>query len=144
MFVSPEETAKLALKPGDMVVVRSGSVGRAAVFERTDLDCIPSAYMIQLRFNESVTPNYVRYCFQSPFVKDELQGRGTALKNINAQKIKSVKIPVPSLLEQRRIVTHLNELQTKVDTMKRLREQAMKELDALLPSILDKAFKGEL
>jgi type I restriction enzyme S subunit len=32
----------------------------------------------------------------------------------------------------------------KVDQMKRLREEAMKELDALLPSILDKAFKGEL
>jgi type I restriction enzyme, S subunit len=33
---------------------------------------------------------------------------------------------------------------TKGDTMKRMRKQAMKELDALLPSILDKAFKGEL
>ena len=50
----------------------------------------------------------------------------------------------PPLTEQRRIVAYLDELQTKIDTMKQLREEAIKELDALLPSILDKAFKGEL
>jgi type I restriction enzyme S subunit len=144
MLVSPEDREKLTLYSGDLVVVRSGSVGRAAVFDRADLDCIPSAYMIQFRFDESVIPHYVRYCFQAPFVKDELKGRGTALKNINAQKIKSVKIPVPPIPEQRRIVAYLDNLQAKVDKMKRLREGAMKELDAMLPSILDKAFKGEL
>jgi type I restriction enzyme S subunit len=144
MLVSPEDREKLSLKSGDLVVVRSGSVGRAAVFDRTDIDCIPSAYMIQFRFEESVVPNYVRYYFQSPFVKDELNGRGTALKNINAQKIKLVKIPVPSLPEQHRIVAYLDNLQAKVDEMKGVREQAIQELDALLPSILDKAFKGEL
>lgn len=32
----------------------------------------------------------------------------------------------------------------KIHKMKPLREEAIKELDVLLPSILDKAFKGEL
>jgi type I restriction enzyme S subunit len=35
-------------------------------------------------------------------------------------------------------------LQTQVDTLKRLPAEAAAELDALLPAILDKAFKGEL
>ena len=63
---------------------------------------------------------------------------------INQGHIASLSIPVPPLPEQRRIVAYLDNLQAKVDEMKHLREQALKELDAMLPSILDKAFKGEL
>jgi len=35
-------------------------------------------------------------------------------------------------------------LQTEVDALKGLQAETAAELDALLPSILDKAFKGEL
>ena len=34
--------------------------------------------------------------------------------------------------------------QAKVEALKRLQAETATELDALLPSILDKAFKGEL
>ena len=48
------------------------------------------------------------------------------------------------LVERRRIVTYLDGLQAKVDALKKLQADTAAELDALLPSILDKAFKGEL
>ncbi|MBD2518886.1 restriction endonuclease subunit S [Nostoc sp. FACHB-973] len=64
-------------------------------------------------------------------------------RKLETPKLLNFKIPVPPLAEQRRIVSYINELQAKVDIMKRLRQHAIKELDALLPSILDKAFKGE-
>jgi type I restriction enzyme S subunit len=56
-------------------------------------------------------------------------------------------IPFPTNVstdEQLRIVAYLDDLQTKVDSLKTLQAQSAAELDALLPSILDKAFKGEL
>jgi type I restriction enzyme S subunit len=46
-------------------------------------------------------------------------------------------------LEQE-IVTYLDNLQGKINEVKQLREKAIQELDVLLSSILDKAFKGEL
>jgi len=42
------------------------------------------------------------------------------------------------------IVTELDALQEKVDALNRLQAETATELDALLPSILDRAFKGEL
>ncbi len=36
------------------------------------------------------------------------------------------------------------QVKAKVDIMKQEREMSIKELDAMLPSILDRAFKGEL
>ena len=53
-------------------------------------------------------------------------------------------LPVPPLPEQRRIVAYLDDLQAKVDQLKTLQAQTAAELDALLPSILDRAFRGEL
>jgi type I restriction enzyme S subunit len=53
-------------------------------------------------------------------------------------------IPVPPLPEQRQIVAELDALQAEVDALKRLQAETAIELDALLPSILDKAFKREL
>ena len=56
--------------------------------------------------------------------------------------------------EQRRIVAYLDGLppalrfgdlrQAKVNALRGLQSQSQVELDALLPSVLDRAFKGEL
>lgn len=59
-------------------------------------------------------------------------------------KLSAFRVPVPPVNEQRRIVGELEDLQTKVDRLKGLQQKTAAELDALLPSILDKAFKGEL
>lgn len=48
------------------------------------------------------------------------------------------------LAEQRRIVAELDALQAEVGALKRLQAETAAELDALLPAILDRAFKGEL
>jgi len=46
--------------------------------------------------------------------------------------------------EQRRIVTHLDGLQARVDQLTALQLATQAELDALLPSVLDRAFRDEL
>ena len=63
---------------------------------------------------------------------------------INQSHIASASIPVYPLHEQHRIVAYLDGLQAQVDALKKLQAQTAAELDALLPAILDRAFKGEL
>ena len=41
-------------------------------------------------------------------------------------------------------MAELDALQAEADELKRLQVETAAELDAMLPSILDKAFKGEL
>ena len=50
----------------------------------------------------------------------------------------------PLLPSQRRIVAELDGLRVEVNALKHLQAQTAAELDALLPAILDRAFKGEL
>ena len=53
-------------------------------------------------------------------------------------------IPVPRIEEQRRIIAELDALQAEVDTLKRHQADTATELDALLPAVLDQAFRGKL
>jgi len=68
----------------------------------------------------------------------------SAQKNINLRILSSLPFPDISAQEQHRIVVYLDSLQAKVDRLKALQSQTGAELDRLLPSILDRAFKGEL
>jgi type I restriction enzyme, S subunit len=64
--------------------------------------------------------------------------------NVSLGRLRNTKVPVPPLADQRRIVAYLDGLQAKVDELRRLQAATQKELDALMPSILAKAFAREL
>lgn len=72
------------------------------------------------------------------------QANQAAQPVVNQKRINAQRIPLPPFDEQRRIVAYLDSLQAQVDRLKALQAQTAAELEALLPSILDKAFKGEL
>lgn len=69
---------------------------------------------------------------------------GFRLTELNVADLRRVPVPLPGLAEQHRIVTYIDGLHAKVDIMKTLQANTFDELDALTPSILDRAFKGEL
>ncbi len=55
--------------------------------------------------------------------------------------LESQNIPLD---EQRRIVAYLDSVQARLVSLRELQSATGGELGALLPSVLDKAFKGEL
>ena len=65
-------------------------------------------------------------------------------RKLETEKLLAISVPVPPLSDQRRIIEELDNLQSQVEALKKLQTETAAELDALLPSILDKAFKGEL
>ena len=70
--------------------------------------------------------------------------RTLAQPTLNVRQLEQTPIPLVPLEEQHRIVAYLDSLQAKIDALKHLQAQTQAELDALLPSVLDRAFKGEL
>lgn len=69
---------------------------------------------------------------------------GSAQPTIPLRAIKSLTVPAAPLPEQERIVAYLDGLQAKVDALRALQGETEKELAALLPSVLDRAFSGRL
>ena len=59
-------------------------------------------------------------------------------------KILCFTISFISRYEQRRIVAYLDSVQARLASLRELQSATGEELDALLPSVLDRAFRGEL
>jgi len=49
-----------------------------------------------------------------------------------------------SLEEQKRMMNYLNKISEIIEALKKLQQRTEEELEKLVPSILNKAFKGEL
>ena len=69
---------------------------------------------------------------------------GTAQPTVPLNAIRKFPIPVPPIAQQRRIVAYLDNLQTKLAKLTSHQNDASDELKAILPAILDRAFRGEL
>jgi type I restriction enzyme, S subunit len=150
LHVAEKDRAKFLLKRGDILVNRTNSaelVGKCAVFDVAG-DYAFASYLIRLCLDtEKADSRLVAAYINSPtgrayMFSERKQMTGQA--NVNATKLKALPIALPSLAEQRHIVSELDILQAQVDSLKKLQAETTAELDALLPSILDKAFKGEL
>jgi type I restriction enzyme S subunit len=61
-------------------------------------------------------------------------------RTLGLTALDAIQVPIPSIEQQ----TWFDELQVEVDALKRLQAETSTELDALLPSILNRAFKSEL
>ncbi len=68
----------------------------------------------------------------------------SAQKNINLKILAPLPVPALPSEKQRHIVAYLDNLQAKIDVLKKLQTETAAELDALLPSVLDRAFSGAL
>jgi type I restriction enzyme S subunit len=94
-----------------------------------------------------VLPKFFLHQFLSPCIQDDQirpLSKGSASPHLNIGALRKFRFYLPPLPEQRRIVAELDALQAEVDDLKRLQAETAAELDALLPAILDRAFKGEL
>jgi len=143
---------ELGVKEGDVLVTRAGPrkrVGVVAAVRQDNPKLTISDKLIRLRVNRSIIiPRFLELSLSSSFSQEHIIQKKTGLAdaqvNISQTILKSTPIAFPPLSEQHRIVSELDALQTEVDALKRLQAETAAELDALLPAVLDYAFKGKL
>lgn len=140
------EPEKYLLKPGDLVFARTGATTGKSFVIHDCPDAVFASYLIRLRVRDMVSVDYLYHYFQSPGYWEQIadEKKGTGQPNLNGSKLARLRVPVAPPEEQDRIVAYFKSLQGKVDALKRWQAETAAELDAMLPSILDKAFRGEL
>jgi type I restriction enzyme S subunit len=149
--ILPEELKKWKLEDGDILLTEGGDwdkLGRGTVWKGEIPICIHQNHIFRLRImQKDFDVNFLAAYISSPYGKTYFQSaakKTTNLASINQKQLKALKIIKPPLEIQKEIVVQLGMLQAKIDILKRHQAETSAELNALLPSILDKAFKGEL
>ncbi len=69
---------------------------------------------------------------------------GTTVKKLNQEKMRSIKIPLPPLAEQKKIVKKLDALAEKARALAALQSAQAADFKALKQSILHEVFSGEV
>jgi type I restriction enzyme S subunit len=100
-----------------------------------------------IRPGEKVTAEWIHRIVRQPSFRRDVEAsfKGSAgQQRVPPAFLEAYEVPIPTLDEQRRIITYLDSLQAQVDELTALQDATQAELDALLPSVLDRAFRGEL
>jgi len=133
--------------PNDVLLnITGASIGRVACAPLDMTEGNVNQHVAIIRPVEELHPQYLMYWLSQPLVQRIIlrEGKGATRQAITRAQIMRLEIPLPSLVDQLRIVAHLDHLQAKVDSLKHLQAQTQLQLEALLPSVLDRAFRGEL
>jgi len=149
--VSPEEFDVYGCTPGDLVFNRVNSaelVGKTGLVRSDFPKTTFESKNMRLRVDRSLAlPEFAALVLNSLPVRNyyrQVLKQQCGMATLNQGHVRNIPFPAVPLPDQYRIVAELDALQAEVDALKRLQAETTAELDALLPAILDKAFKGEL
>lgn len=150
VYTSDEaEITKYHLSLGDVLFNRTNSpalVGKTAVY-KGEQPAIYAGYLIRVRCNESLLPDFLSYSLNGPKGRAycwEVKSDGVSQSNINAKKLAAFSFALPSLAEQEEIVRRVESLLALADVLEINYLSARTQVAKLIPSMLRKAFRGEL
>lgn len=121
-----EELKRFTVRPGDLVISCSGTLGKITVIREDDPIGIISQALLILRPDiAKVSSNFLYYFLTSPEGQYLLLGASHGSVQVNIAKrevVSNIKIQLPSLDEQSRIVNILKTFDEKIELNRKMNE----------------------
>ena len=145
--ISEEELEKYKLSIEDIVIARTGATTGKSYLIKDNILSVFASYLIRLKLKtKDVLSNFIYQFMQSQLYWTQITdfSKGIAQPGVNAQKLKKIKLSLPTLPEQTENVRIIDDLLAKEQQAKELAENALAKIDLIKKSILARAFRGEL
>jgi len=138
--IRPEGVARSRrVSPGDFLLTNSMSFGRPYIMKTEG--CIHDGWLHLKKRDKSIDEQYFYHLLgsEATYAKFERLAAGATVKNLNIDLVSKVEVPVPPLLEQRRIATILD----KADSLRRKRREALRLADEFLKAVFFERFAAK-
>jgi type I restriction enzyme, S subunit len=142
--VLKEHKARYQLQKGDFVIGKIGTIGKPVrVVLPQDYTLSANIVLIQPR---KINSTFLYYFFQSSIIEKEfLAGtRATTQAAFGIQKVREMKIQLPSDSEQNKIIQEIESRLSVCDKVEETITTSLAQAETLRQSILKKAFEGKL
>jgi type I restriction enzyme S subunit len=147
-----KERAKLSLQEGDLLVIRSNGslelVGKTSVVTKAEVGLLFAGYLMRLRVNPAVAdPEFVQLCLSASAQRRYIEQTAkstSGVNNLNAEELRALRVWLPTLAEQREIVSRVSALFCIADRVETDYRKMLSSTRRLTPQVLAKAFRGEL
>ena len=144
-YVPQEEYTRIRKRcdpdKGDILISCSGSIGRIAVVDQDDTyTMVGSAALIKLD-TSSINPKFIAYTLRASSAQEQIKlySKSTAQANLFIGAIRKLRLPLPPLAEQHRIVAKVDELMAICDRLEAQLAIAQTETSRLLEAVLHQA-----
>ena len=131
--------SKTSLNGGELLIAKRGQIGKVYLMPNLDKKATlaPNLYLIKLD-NEKANNKYVYYYFISSIGQKRLisNSASTTLGAIYKDDVKKIKMVLPSIKEQEKIVLILSEIDEKIDGYENRREKLEELKKGLMQQLL--------
>lgn len=138
---------KSKLFGGEIIMSKIGNAGKVYLMPETDRACSLAMNLFLIRLDATKANNeYVYRYLNSSSGKAQIAPRlkGAATQTITKDNVRSLLIPLPSLVKQEEHILAIQELEVETKALETLYSKKLDKIDELKKSILQKAFSGEL
>ena len=140
--LDPKTFDSFKISKGDFLIARTGNIGNYGIVTE-DIECVHISDIIRFNFNLNELLNeYFGLFFESHLLLVQLLmiQQSSSHIHINAETMKSLKIPLPPLSEQQKISSILSNIDSKITSQ----EQYKEKLEKLKKSLMQKLLTGEV
>ena len=148
---SYRKISQLAIDDGKVKIYKVGTVlfiGIGATLGKVGIlknEATSNQQITGIRFKENILPEFAYYWFKANYSTIRGLCPATTLPILNQDKIKKLVFSFPnSITEQQKVIDHLNLIENKKEEIKTERSKQFLITTALMPSVLARAFNGEL
>ncbi len=130
---------------GDLLVTSVGTIGKTWIVDNRKF-YYKDGNLTQVRKSKLLDMRFLQFYIMSPEFKEQIEETvsGSAYNALTIVKFKKIRLPVPSTIEQSKIVHILDYLLAKEQQAKEATEKVLEQIDLIKKSILSRAFRGEL
>ncbi len=141
------EMKRFELLPDDLIMSCSGTMGRVAIVPKDIKRGIINQALLKLTPTIRIVNTFLKSWMESEAFQDALKeySGGAAIQNVASVKtLKEIKVPLPSVSVQNRVVAELDGLRAETQHLASIYQRKLAALDELKKSLLHQAFSGAL
>ena len=135
------------LRDNDILFARTGAtVGKSYLSANTPSKAIYASYLIRVRPNSMLLPQYVKYYFESGYYWEQISIKsvGVGQPNVNGSVLGKLSIPIPPFAEQERIVLEATKFLHLINVVEEEQKTLSEVSSRIKEQLLDLAIHGKL